>query len=192
MFAFTGLESKPTISPIGNTNEKTTELPINPQPQSPPVEDLQQIPSYSAERPQPDNQISFCTIGNSIQNTIWKIDFIDAGLYDKIGDSPFQDTPKAGNQFLALFFEIENLSTTESYFNAYYFDCYIDGYVIDPALTLNDVEGYGTLFANIKPSKKHKGCLIFEVSKDWEKLEISYDDDFGGSEMYFEVSKTDL
>ena len=63
--------------------------------------------------------------GNYIQNSKFKMSFIQAKQYDEISSGEyFTNTPKNGKKYLVLFFEAENISEKKQYVNSFYFKAY--------------------------------------------------------------------
>lgn len=140
-----------------------------------------------------DNKETTATVGEFLSNDKWKITFQSAKQFDKIqGDSEFLvDEPAEGKVFLLLFFEVENISSADDYFNYLYFKNYIDGYSTDLKILLNDVDDCSVLAGDVAAGKKLKGYLSFEVSPDWKELETSYQE-FTGSALKFKVTPDKL
>lgn len=194
LFGFSNSEKKPTISLITNQQSSTKSENI-PSLQLPdPVPEMPSVPVQEQEASSIEDcfELDACKTGNCIENSIWKVSFVDASEYDKVGDDIFPMSAKSGNKFLVLFFEIENISDEEHFFTSYNFDSYLDGYVLDQSLCLDDINGYKTISKNIAPGMKHKGYLLFEVPKDWKELIFTYDGLDSSAKMNFELLKTDL
>lgn len=82
---------------------------------------------------------------------------------------------------MVLFFEVENVSAEDDYFNRLNFESYVDGYSQSHDVLMNSPDGYRTLTGDIAAGKKLKGCLTWEVSPDWSELEVSYKSSVWGS-----------
>ena len=86
----------------------------------------------------------------------------------------YTDKPGDGNVFLVLFFEVENVSDEDDYFNYFNIESYVDGYSSSIKILLNKPDGAGTLTGNVAAGKKMKGQLSWEVPSGWKELEVSY------------------
>ena len=106
----------------------------------------------------------------------------------------FSDTPSDGKSFLVLFFEVENVSNEDDYFNYFNIESYVDGYNTPIKLLLNDPDGIDVLTGDVAAGKKLKGHLAWEVSPGWKELEVSYKDNLwtGGKAATFRVVPSDL
>lgn len=113
-------------------------------------------------------------MGETGSDGIWNITLTGAKIYDKVGDGYLVSTPTDGKQFLVMFFEVENISDTDDYFNYYDITSYIDDYSASITIILGDVEDYKTLTGDVAAGKKLRGYLAWEVSPDWQSLEMSY------------------
>lgn len=117
----------------------------------------------------------FPTVGNTIESDTWKITLLDAKQYDNIPSEFYTDEPSDGNKYLVLFFEVENISDKDDYFNYFYIESYLDGYSTDIEIIMNKPEGYSNLSGDVAAGKKLKGCLVYEVPiSGWSELEMSY------------------
>lgn len=116
-------------------------------------------------------------VGESVSSKNWKITLQSAKTYDVIKSDYIENKPAEGMEYLVLFFEVENLTQKENFFNYLYVQSYIDSYTANLKLILGDVEGYEILSGNVAAGKKMKGCLVWEVGPNWEELELSYKND---------------
>lgn len=131
------------------------------------------------------------TIGEYIKNDKWKISLLNAKTYSKIGENEYLlDKAADGKEFLVLFFEVENVSDEDDYFNYFNIDSYVDEYSADLKVLLNDVDDYDYLSGNVKAGKKLKGCLAWEVDKNWKEIEVSYKELFSNDEAATFVVKS--
>lgn len=122
------------------------------------------------------------TVGDTIEGEVWKISLLDAKEYDKIEDEYFNDVPQDGYKYLVLFFEVENVSNEDDYFNYFYIESYLDSYSTDLKIIINKPDGYDTLTGDVSAGKKMKGCLTYEVpASGWSELEVSYKNWIGAS-----------
>lgn len=133
--------------------------------------------------------------GNYIEGGNLKISFEMAKQYDEIQQSEYLTAkPEEGKKYLALFFEIENISSEEQNINMFYHKAYLDDYEIDQKALLVKPEGYDMLSGNLAAGKKLKGYVCYEVDPDWQKLEFTYTDGISSdSEKYdFVVTPDEL
>ncbi|MBQ8296154.1 MAG: DUF5067 domain-containing protein [Ruminococcus sp.] len=125
----------------------------------------------------------YAGIGQFIEDDTWKISLLDAKTYGSLTDDSgfYTDEPDSGNEYLVMFFEVENVSGEDDYFNYFYIDAYADGYSTDIEIILNNPDGYDTLTGDVAAGKKLKGCLAWQVPENWSEFEMSYNDDFTSS-----------
>ena len=149
--------------------------------------------SQSEATPTPETKEITATVGEFLSNKKWKITFQSAKQFDKIqGESEYLvDEPAEGKVFLLLFFEVENISSEDDYFNYLYFKNYVDGYSTDLKIIINDVDDYKALAGDVATGKKLKGYLAFEVSPEWKEFETSYQE-FTGDALKFKVTSNQL
>lgn len=117
------------------------------------------------------------TVGQSVEGPDWKISLLSAKTYDKITDGMLETTPDEGKVYLVCFFEVENVSDEDNYFNYFYVESYVDGYNEDISVLLSDVDGNSILSGDVAAGKKLKGYLAWQVDPAWEELEVSYKSD---------------
>lgn len=117
------------------------------------------------------------TVGQSVEGPDWKISLLSAKTYDKITDGMLETTPDEGKVYLVCFFEVENVSDEDNYFNYFYIESYVDGYNEDISVLLSDVDGNSILSGDVAAGKKLKGYLAWQVDPAWEELEVSYKSD---------------
>lgn len=121
-------------------------------------------------------------VGETISNGKWKLTLKEAKTYTEIKSEYFTDTPDEGKVYLALFFEAENISAEDDYFNYLYGDSYVDSYSVNSEILLSDIDGQKTMAGNIAAGKKLIGYLVWAVPEDWSEFEFNYNDDFWGNE----------
>lgn len=141
------------------------------------------------------NGSEYAKVGETVTSDKWKISLISAKKYKSIESEYMETKPdKKGNIFVVLFFEVENVSEKNNYFNSLYTKAYVDDYDVNLSLLLTDVEDYKQLSGNIDAGKKMKGYLAYSVPSDFEKLEFIYDDGvFTSNEVSaFKITKKDL
>ena len=131
--------------------------------------------NLEVEELEKEDSIELAKVGEYVEGDTWKISLLDAKEYDSIGDEFYQSTPEIdGNKYLVLFFEVENVSKEDDYFNMFYMESYLDGYAIDQSLIMGNVENYESLGGDIASGKKMKGYVVYEVNPEWKELEFSY------------------
>ncbi len=134
-------------------------------------------------------------VGDTVKGEKWSISLQSAKLFDEIKTNAYlSDKPAEGKQFLVLFFEVENVSAEDDYFNYLLFDSYVDGYSQSLKLLLSKPDDTDALTGDVAAGKKLKGYLAWEVSKDWKELETSYRDDVWSAEKTatFKVTPADI
>lgn len=94
--------------------------------------------------------------------------------YSKIKTEKYLDKPKKGKKYLVLFLEIYNKNSETEYFNPYELCAQIDNKKIENSFLLNEPEGYATIFKNIESGERSAGFIVWEVPKNWKKLQVIY------------------
>ena len=131
------------------------------------------------------------SVGEAISDGKWKLSLLSAKTYTEVGGEYFKDKPEDGEVFLVLFFEAENVSGKDDYFNYFYVNSYVDGYEKDVKVLLTDVDKNSTLVGDVAAGKRLKGCLAWTVPKNWSEFEFNYKE-LGGSKITFTVTPADL
>lgn len=117
-------------------------------------------------------------VGMTVESDDWKISLLDAKQYKEIAmSSLYINTPDEGKEYLVLFFEAENISGKDDYFNYLYFESYVDDYNTNIEILMGEVDGYSTMTGDVAAGKKIKGYIAWEVSTDWQELEVTYNND---------------
>lgn len=133
------------------------------------------------------------TVGQTIIGKKWAISLLSAKIYTEIVEDDFSDIPGEGNVYLTLFFDVENISDEDAYFNRLDFESYVDGYNQHHITLLTSPDGYRTLTGDIASGKRLKGCLIWEVSSNWKELEVSHSSYYdNGKKATFIVTPEDV
>lgn len=157
-------------------NASTTAHKIDQESTVSSVQQSAEVSSVETSAPT-DTNTAMPTVGEYVEGDTWKISLLDAKQYDKIAGEYYSDEPDSGNDYLVLFFEVENISDKDDYFNYLYLESYLDGYNTDFEITVNSPEGYSTLSGDVAAGKKLKGCLVYQVPQSgWSELEVSYKD----------------
>ena len=113
-------------------------------------------------------------VGQTVTDETWAISLTGAKVYDRIEDEYLPMEPEEGKQYLILFFDVQNVSAEDDYFNYFNFESYVDGYSSQISLLLGEVDGYDALTGNVAAGKKRKGYLAWEVDPGWQELEVAY------------------
>ncbi len=113
-------------------------------------------------------------VGQTVTDETWAISLTGAKVYDRIEDKYLPMEPEEGKQYLILFFDVQNISAEDEYFNYFKFESYVDGYSSQISLLLGEVDGYDALTGNVAAGKKRKGYLAWEVDPGWQELEVAY------------------
>lgn len=125
----------------------------------------------------PQETAPAATVGEYVQGEKWKISLLEAKLYDKVGEGFLEDKPAEGKKFLVLFFEVQNISKEDDFFNRFYIESYVNGYnQSEKLLFVTDIDGYSALTGDVAAGKKLKGYVAWEIGSDFEELELSYND----------------
>ncbi len=124
---------------------------------------------------QTNNQVSVSVEPTEKENDTWKMTYKNCKVMDDL-DSLTTELEE-GKQFLAIFFQIENVSQESQIFNIVYESFYVDGvkttqslhgFAIDDAYQLTSV--------TVEPGKKANGYFLLQVKPDWQEVEIVYND----------------
>lgn len=122
-----------------------------------------------------NNQVSVTVEPTEKENDTWKMTYTNCKVMDDL-DSLTTELEE-GKQFLAIFFQIENVSQDSQVFNIVYESFYVDGvkttqsihgFAIDDAYQLTSV--------TVEPGKKANGYFLLQVNPDWKEVEVVYND----------------
>lgn len=110
-------------------------------------------------------------VDDVVSNDKWKLTYLNYKTYSEVN---YFKPVTEGNKFLAVFFELENLTSDDQSFGlspSYY----IDDYKVKPVI-LGDIDGASEPILGIKVSagKKAKIFLAFEVSPNWSKFNMEF------------------
>lgn len=117
-------------------------------------------------------------VGETVEGSKWKISLTSAKTYEQIEGAFRTEEPAEGKIYLVCFFDVENVSDEDDYFNHLNFESYVDGYNQSKEVLMADIGDMSTLTGDVAAGKKLKGYLAWEVSPDWKELEVSYKDDY--------------
>lgn len=122
-----------------------------------------------------EEKVKPAKVGEYVEGDVWRISLLDAKQYDSIDDEYYTEKPEVeGNKFVVLFFEVENISDTDDYFNMFYIESYIDGYSSSTKYLINKPENYESLTGDVAAGRKLKGYVAYEVEPNWKEIEFSY------------------
>lgn len=119
---------------------------------------------------------AYAEIDNAIQeNDKWKMTYLN---YKTTKNADEYTEAADGKEFLLVFFEIENTSSETQNFSLINLDCYIDDFKTPQRIIATRIDDAAQLAStSVEPGKKAKGYLAFEVSSEWKKAEVSYNED---------------
>lgn len=125
-----------------------------------------------------DSESKIAGVGETVSSDNWKVTLRFAKQYKEIksDDGLYTDKPSEGKVYLVLFFEAENISDKEDYFNPLYFSAYENEYSSDMKLLINKPNEEENIGGNVAPNKNIKGYLAYEVKPSWSDFEITYRD----------------
>ena len=147
-----------------------------------------------SDSPSATQEKQVAKVGQTVTGDKWAISLLSAKTFTEIKDEYYTDTPEEGKIYLVLFFEVENVSNEDDYFNYFNIESYVDGYNSSIKIIMNKPDGVDTLTGDIAAGKKLKGQLTWEVSPSWSELEVSYKDNVwtGSKAATFNVTPSDL
>lgn len=123
-----------------------------------------------------DNLPEYAKVGQVVSGEKWSIALLYAKEYDSIDSEYYSDKPAEGSKFLALFFDVKNISSENDYFNYLLFEGYADDYSTNVSLIMGNPDGMSAIGGNLDAGKMSKGYIVYEVPSDWKSFEISYKD----------------
>lgn len=82
--------------------------------------------------------------------------------------------PADGKVFVICNFEVENNSDSDLNISSLYFNAYEDGYSTDEYIFASGIN-VDDLNGTASPGKRIKGALVYELSEDFEELELEYE-----------------
>lgn len=114
----------------------------------------EQVSSADSSSEESKEESTVAKVGQSVEGPDWKISLLSAKTYEKVGDEYFEQTPADGKVYLICFFEVENVSDEDNYFNI---ESYVDGYNESISILMSDVEDVSILTGDVAAGKKLKG-----------------------------------
>ena len=115
-----------------------------------------------SESSTPDAQTA--GVGQTVTGDKWAISLLSAKTYPEISSDFYTEKPEDGKIYLVLFFEVENVSNEDDYFNYFNIESYVDGYNSQISILMNKPDGVDALTGDVAAGKKLKGQLAWEVS----------------------------
>ncbi len=103
-----------------------------------------------------------------------QINVIGFKTYKKLESEMYTDKAAKDTSYLVLFLEIYNKQNEKDYINVNYLSTKVDDTEITNTVLFNEPEGFQTVFQNIEPENTLSGFIVWEVPKDWKKIEIVY------------------
>ena len=103
-----------------------------------------------------------------------QINVIGFKTYKKLESEMYTDKAAKDKSYLVLFLEIYNKQNEKDYINVNYLSTKVDDTEITNTGLFNEPEGFQTVFQNIEPENTLSGFIVWEVPKDWKKIEIVY------------------
>ncbi len=103
-----------------------------------------------------------------------QINVIGFKTYKKLESEMYTDKAAKDKSYLVLFLEIYNKQNEKDYLNVNYLSTKVDHTDITNTVLFNEPEGFQTVFQNIEPENTLSGFIVWEVPKDWKKIEIVY------------------
>lgn len=149
-----------------NGQSSSEEVPAEPTPTPEPV--VQKSKVKKNARVYSDNIRNIKTLG------LKEYKELKSDRYDAKKKKGLLDKPAKGKKYLVLFLSVENTDKEDLYFHVNYLSAKVDGKKIENTFLLNDPEGYRTIFRTIKAGDFNEGFIVWEVPKDWKKLEITF------------------
>lgn len=125
---------------------------------------------------QNSNLPEYASVGQIVSGDKWSIALLYAKEYDSIDSEYYSDKPSEGNKYLALFFDVKNISSENDYFNYLYFEGYADDYSVNSTITMSNPDGMSGIGGNLDAGKMSRGFILYEVPDTWNSFEISYRD----------------
>lgn len=94
--------------------------------------------------------------------------------YASFSGDTFTDQPKDDSEYLILYLKLGNFGDEPDYFNPQNFKAVLDGKEIKHTYLMNEPDEYTTAFTTIEERSGIYGYVVWEVPKQWGKLDITY------------------
>lgn len=149
-------------------------------------------PSQTSETPVPTAGVITPEQGYSDSDR--EISIVGLKEYKKIKTDKYTDKAGKGKRYLVLFLKVHNRTNEKVYFNVNYLSGKVDDKKIENTVLFNEPEEYPTIFSNIAADSYYGGFIVWEVPKDWKKLEVTYEGwrDSNGLTLNSALTKKDL
>ncbi|MCQ2519823.1 MAG: DUF4352 domain-containing protein [Lachnospiraceae bacterium] len=108
-------------------------------------------------------------VGDTFTKDGLSLTYVSSSYYES--DNMFIE-PAEGNQFIRLFFHVDNQSGSDKSVSTFEFSCYADGYECEA--TYNDDD----LSASLSNGRSADGAVYFEIPEDAKEIEIEYEYDW--------------
>ena len=140
-------------------------------------------------------------IGQTVNSGKFEISFDGAEEFKMLkSDNKYIKDDKAnpGKVFIAMYFEIKNLSDKDDGINTFTdVDCYVDDSKAEEKALFNQPnKDYQNLFGLIyvAPGRKSKQCIIFEADENWENADLEYKEAFNkdSKRIVFTINKKNI
>ena len=150
------------------------------------------VPLQATEPPKPT--AGAITLEQGYSDSDREISIVGLKEYKKIKTEKYIDMAGKGKKYLVLFLKIRNRTNEKIYFNVNYLSAKVDDKGIENTVLFNEPEGYPTIFSNIVTDSYYGGFIVWEVPKDWKKLEVVYEGwrDSDGLTINSTLTKKDL
>ncbi len=161
------------------------------------AQDISSVPEIENQKEEETEEQTipeYAKVGQIVSGDNWSIALIYAKQYDSFDSDFYSKTPAEGHKFLALFFDVKNISSQNDHFNSLYFEGYCDNYAISPSTILSNPDGFPSISGDIDSGKMSKGVIVFEVPENWNEFELSYKDGIWTThkEATFIINKSEL
>lgn len=133
-------------------------------------------------------------IGETSTGEDWEATLMWAKAFPSIVGDYYTDTPAEGKEYLVCFFEIKNISDSDSSFTAYNVNGYVDDVSADRVTIMNSPDWHKSLYGDVAAGRKLQGCIIWEVPKDWKTFSALFNEEllFSNYTMEFEFSHSEV
>lgn len=115
-------------------------------------------------------------IGDVIETGEWRLTIDDIQITPSVpmGDLGVTTDAEKGKTYVVVCFTLENLMDHEDVFNIFYLDAYEDGIQTEFSYLIGDVGDYSMIGTALQAGRAARSYLAYEVSENFQQLEISY------------------
>lgn len=115
-------------------------------------------------------------IGDVIETGEWRLTIDDIQITPSVpmGDLGVTTDAEEGKTYVVVCFTLENLMDHEDVFNIFYLDAYEDGIQTEFSYLIGDVGDYSMIGTALQAGRAARSYLAYEVSENFQQLEISY------------------